>query len=75
VRLSNDPGQCGLCPPDTSIRRWELGLVLDRGYFVPLLVTRTPWLDGLHALDTDMCPALLVSLYPLSFRIVTVGSR
>ena len=75
MRLSNDPGQCGLCPPDTSIRRWELRLILDRGYLVSLLVTWTPWFNRPHALDTDMCPALLVSLYPLSFRIVTVGSR
>ena len=53
--MSRDSG--GLFPPDTSVRGWELGLVLDRGYFVPLLVTRTPWLYGLHALDANMCPA------------------
>jgi hypothetical protein len=58
-----------------SVCRWELGLVLYRGHFVPLPVTRTPWFDRLHALYANMCPALLVSLYPLSFRIVLVGFR
>ena len=59
--------------PGTSVCGWEPGHILDWGYFMPLLVTRTPWFDRPHALDTDMCPALLVSLYPLSFRVSTVG--
>jgi hypothetical protein len=68
-------GISGCVPPGASVGVDKLGLVLDRGYFVALLVTGTPRLYGLHALDTDMRPALLVSLYPLSFRIVVVGFR
>ena len=61
--------------PGTSVCGWEPGHILDWGYFMPLLVTGTPWLHGPQALYANMCPALLVSLYPLSFRIVLVGFR
>jgi len=50
-------------------------VVLDRGYFVPLSIARTPWLDSLHALNTDMCSALLITLDSLAAYIVPVGLR
>jgi hypothetical protein len=68
-------GISGCVPPGASVGVDKLGLVLDRRYFMPLLVTRTPWLDGFHALDTNMCPALFVSLYPLILRIMLAGFR
>jgi hypothetical protein len=60
--------------PD-SIGIHELRHSLDRGYFVALLITRTPWLHGLHTLNTDMSASQLVSLYRLTFRIAPVGSK
>ena len=52
---------------------YEFRNVLDGRDFVALLVARSPWLDGLHATDADVRPALLVSLHPPRLRI-GVGS-